>query len=140
MKNFKKIGNFYLLKIPRGGKINEAIVNFCKKEAKRGGFFIGIGAVEEAILAHYSVAKKKYSQKKIKKPLELANLTGNVCFSGKEIIVHSHATLADDKLKTISGHLVEAKVSGACEIIFFPFNQKIKKIYDKITSLKLMEF
>ena len=140
MKNFKKFKNFYILKISRGEKINETIANFCKKEAKKGGFFIGIGAVENATLAHYKVANKKYSEKKIRKPLELTNLTGNVCFSGKEIIVHSHATLADSNLKTIAGHLVEAKVSGACEIIFIPFDQKIEKIYDKITGLKLMNF
>lgn len=140
MKNFKKFNNFYVLKISRGEKINRTIANFCKKEAKNGGFFIGIGAVEGATLAHYSVANKKYSETEIQKPLELTALIGNVCFSGKEMIVHSHATLADNELKTIAGHLVEAEVSGACEIIFFPFSQKIKKAYDKITGLKLIEF
>ena len=140
MKNFKKFDKFYILKIPRGKEINKSIEDFCKKETKKGGFFVGIGAVKGAILAHYSVANKKYTKIKIQKPLELTNLTGNVCFSGKEIIVHSHATFADNKLKTISGHLVEAEVSGACEIIFFPFSKKIRKTYDKITGLKLMDF
>jgi predicted DNA-binding protein with PD1-like motif len=140
VKNFKKFKNFYLLKILKGQKINQTINAFCTKEAKNGGFFIGLGAVDEVILAHYNIVRKKYSQKKIKKPLELVNLVGNVCFFKKEIVVHSHATLADKELNTISGHLVEARVSGACEIIFFPFNQKIKKIYDRATGLKLVYF
>jgi len=138
--NFKKFTNFFILKISRGEEINEAIEKFCQKNAKNGGFFIGLGAVEDATMAHYSVKNKKYSQKEIKKPLELTNITGNVCFSEGKILIHSHAAFADKNLKTISGHLVKAKVSGACEIIFFPFNKKIKKVYDKVTGLKLMAF
>jgi predicted DNA-binding protein with PD1-like motif len=137
---FKKFKNFYILKFSKGEEIQKSIGEFSKSQAKNGGFFIGIGAVERATLAHYSVQNKKYSQKEIKKPLELTNLTGNVCFSQGKIIVHSHAIFADKNLKTFSGHLVEAKVSGACEIIFFPFNKKIEKVYDKITGLKLMNF
>jgi len=137
--SFKKFKNFYVLKISRGEEIQKSIGEFSKSQAKNGGFFIGIGAVESAILAHYSVKDKKYSQKEIKKPLELTNLSGNVCFSGRNLIIHSHATLADKNLKTFAGHLVEARVSGACEIIFFPFNKKIEKIYNGETGLKLMK-
>jgi predicted DNA-binding protein with PD1-like motif len=136
---FKRLKNFYILKISRGEEIQRAIEEFSKKEAKNGGFFIGIGAVEEATLAHYSVKNKKYTQKKIKRPLEIASLIGNVCFSEGEIIVHSHVVLADKNLKTFSGHLIEAKVSGTLEIIFFPFTKKIEKIYDKITGLRLIK-
>ncbi len=140
MENFKKFPIFYILKISRGEKVNEEIAKFCQGQIKSGGFFVGIGAVKNATLAHYSVADKKYSEKKIQKPLELVNLTGNVCFSGQDMIVHSHATLSDNNLKTLAGHLVEAEVAGACEVIFFPFSQKIKKVYDKVTGLKLMNF
>lgn len=136
----KKFPTFYLLKISRGEEIQKSIEKFSKNQAENGGFFIGIGATEGATLAHYNVQNKKYSQKEIKKPLELTSLAGNVCFSEGKIIVHSHATFADKNLKTISGHLVRAEVSGACEILFFPFAKKIKKKYDNITGLKLMDF
>lgn len=135
---FKKFKNFFILKISRGEEIQKEIEKFCLKFVKNGGFFIGIGATEGATLAHYSVKNKKYNQREIKKPLELVSLIGNVCFSEGKILVHSHATLADKNLKTFSGHLVKAKVSGACEIIFFPFSKRIQKIFDKITGLKLM--
>jgi len=138
--NFKKLNNFYILNLSPSDKVNEEIKKFCKKEAKKGGVFVGVGAVKWATLAHYSVADKKYSEKKFKKPLELTNLTGNVCFSGKEIVVHSHATFADKDLKVIAGHLVEAEISGAGEITFFPFDQKIKKAYNEATGLKLIDF
>jgi len=137
---FKKFTNFYILKISRGEEIQKTIEKFCQSQARNGGFFIGIGAVEGVTLAHYSVKNKKYTQKEIKIPLELTSLIGNICFSEERVIVHSHATLADKNLKTFSGHLVGAKVSGACEIIFFPFSKKIKKVYDNITGLKLMSF
>jgi hypothetical protein len=138
--DFKKFTNFYILKISRGEEIQKSIEKFCQKKASNGGFFIGLGAIESVTLAHYNVKNKKYSQREIKKPLELTNLIGNVCFSEGKMLIHSHATLADKNLKTTAGHLVQAQVSGACEIIFFPFSQKIKKIYNKETGLKLMDF
>lgn len=137
---FIKFSKLYILKIERGEKINKTIEEFSQKEAKNGGFFLGIGATKEVTLAYYDLKKKKYHQRKIKKPLELASLIGNVCFEDGKIIIHSHAVLADKNLKTFSGHLVEASVSGACEIIFFPFSRKIHKAFDKATGLKLMKF
>lgn len=137
--NFKKFTNFYIIRLSKGEEIQEEIKKFCQTRAKNGGYFWGLGAVEKAVLAHYDVGAKKYSQKEIKKPLEMTSLVGNVCFFEKEIIVHSHAVFADKDLKTFSGHLVEAKISGTAEVIFFPFNQKIKKFFDEETGLKLMK-
>jgi len=138
--NFNKQDNFYIIKISRGEEVNQAIEEFCKEKAQKGGFFSGIGAVDMASLAHYSVADKKYNKKEFNEPLELTSLIGNVCFDEDEMIVHSHATLSSPSMEAIAGHLVKARVSGACEILFYPFSERIGKDMDEETGLKLMDF
>jgi len=138
--DFKKQDNFYIIKISRGEEVNKSIQEFCKKEALNGGFFTGIGAVEKVVLAHYSVDDKKYSDKELEVPLELTSLIGNVCFDQEQMIVHSHATLSSPSMEAMAGHLVKAVISGACEVIFYPFAERVGKDYDEETGLKLMEF
>ena len=102
--NFKKIKDTYFIKLERGEKIIESLKNFCKKKV-RCGYFIGIGALDEAELAHYLVEIKKYTSKIFKQPLEITNLTGNITTMDKEVYLHCHITLSDEEMKVIAGHL-----------------------------------
>ena len=137
---FQKINNqFFLIRINRGEKIITSLKKFCLKNKIYGGFFYGIGAFDEVELAHYDVSQKKYSSEKFNLPLELTNISGNVGFFEKELIIHAHATLANKKMQTFGGHLVEAKVSGTAEIFFVKL-KKLIKVLDQETGLKLFSF
>lgn len=134
----KNKDNTFVIRIKRGEKIIDSITAFCQKEKIFGGFFFGLGAVDYVNLAHYDVKSKKYSRVEFKEPLELVSITGSIG-KEKEIIVHAHAVLADNKMKTIGGHLVEAIVSGTAEIYLIKLPQ-LKKQYDPETGLKLFVF
>ena len=131
-KNFDKS---FVIRIERGELIIEQLKIFCQQQNIEGGFFYGIGAVDEVELAHYNVESKKYSSIKFLQPLELVNITGSI---GKEadLIIHAHATLANPKMEVIAGHLVEARVSGTVEIFLTPL-EKLEKKLDQETGLKL---
>ncbi|MDH7475957.1 MAG: DNA-binding protein [Microgenomates group bacterium] len=134
---YKKLSNKeYVIRIRRGNKIIKELKSFCLKEKVTGGFFYGLGAVDQAELAHYDVSTKKYSSKKFSLPLEMTNITGSVGVGDKELIVHAHATFADKKMRAVAGHLIEARVSGTAEI-FFTKTARLTKIYDQKTGLKL---
>ncbi len=136
---YQKIDNYYLLALYRGDYLVASVEQFCQKEKIKNGFFVGLGAVDEVELAHYSVAKKKYSAKKFHQPLEMISLVGNV-FSQekKDLVIHSHAIFGRKDLRTLGGHLVEAKIAGVGEIIFFPLKSRIKKEFDSKTGLKIL--
>jgi predicted DNA-binding protein with PD1-like motif len=137
---FQKINNqVFLIRLNRGEKIIACLKNFCIKNKIYGGFFYGIGAVDEVELAHYDVSQKKYSSEKFNLPLELTSLLGNVGFFKKELIIHAHATLANKKMQSFGGHLVEGKISGTGEI-FFTKTKKLNKILDGETGLKVFSF
>lgn len=137
---YKKINaDAFALRIMRGEKIVESLKKFCVKEKISGGFFYGIGAVDEVELAHYNVEKKKYSTKKFSQAFEVPNLTGTIGVCKSELIIHAHAVFSDDAMNTIAGHLVDAKVSGTVEL-FLTKTDTLPKKYDEETGLKLFEF
>jgi len=134
---FKKLSpKTYLIRIKRGEKIIESLNKFCQKKKIFTGFFYGIGAVDQAEIAHYDVGKKKYSSKKFNLAMEMANITGNIGIFEKGLIIHAHATFSDVNMKALTGHLVEARISGTAEIHLASL-PKINKLFDKETGLKL---
>lgn len=134
---YKKVNsNSYIIRIIRGEKIIASLKEFCLKGHIQGGFFFGLGAVLDFEVAHYNVEKKLYSSKKYTIPVEMTNITGNIAYFKKEIVIHTHATFSDEKMQTIAGHLVEATISGTAEIYFFK-TPRLNKFYDEDTGLKL---
>ncbi|MBI2108419.1 DNA-binding protein [Candidatus Woesearchaeota archaeon] len=137
---FKKIENIYVISIGRGEEIIKTLLDFCEKNKIRLGCFSGIGAVNKAELAHYSVETKKYSTKIIEKPLEILNLTGNITAMGGKCYVHAHITLSDDKMNAVGGHLKSAVVSAACEIFLVKTDSEVGRVFDKNIGLNMLKF
>jgi len=137
---YKKLNTHtFALRIIRGEKIIESLKKFCAKEHISGGFFYGIGAVDEVELAHYNVENKQYSKQTLKQALELPNLPASIGTCEGELIIHAHAVFSDTAMNTIGGHLVEAKVSGTAELLLTK-TDPLPKRYDEETGLKLFEF
>ena len=88
----------FLLRIKRGEKVIDSLKRFCQKIKIRSGFFYGLGALDEVILANYDVENKKYKEKKFGGSYELVNLVGNLAYFQEEIIIHTHASLANEKM------------------------------------------
>jgi uncharacterized protein len=136
---FKQFNNnSYVIRVKRGERIIRELTEFCKSERIEGGFFYGLGAVNQAELAHYNVQTQKYSSKKYTQAWEMTNITGSVGLYENEIIVHAHASFSDSKMHEFGGHLVEATVSGTAEI-YFTVLPKMEKIIDLETGLKVFK-
>lgn len=134
----KKINkSSWVIRLQRGEKIIKTLKNFCKEKDIYGGFFFGVGAMDQVEIAHYSLEKKKYSSKKLKKAFEVLNITGSIGRE-KDLIVHAHVTLGDNKMKVLGGHLVEGRVSGTMELYLIKL-PTLEKKYDSETGLKLFD-
>jgi len=138
---YKKTDQGIIIKIVKGEKVVEQLKNFCKKEGIKNGWFSGIGAPDWAEIAHYSVVDKKYSSFVLEEPLEMISLIGNV-FLGpeKELIIHAHISVGRPDGEMRGGHLVEARIGGACEILFTPIQASLTKKFDEETGLKVLVF
>jgi len=99
----------------------------------------GIGALGEAELAHYIVESKKYTSKVLKQPLEIVSMNGNITSMNKEVYLHCHITLSDEKMNAIAGHLKEGTIAATCEIVLVKLDAAINRRYDDFTGLKLLD-
>ena len=125
----------YILSIAPNEEIIEMIAKFVKEQKIKSGYVLGLGAIKSARLGHYCVPKKKYTERKIKKPLEMTNLTG-IISSDK---IHIHATFVSAMFKAYGGHLVRAVVSAACELVVVETMQEIDRKYNKEIGLELLK-
>ncbi|GIW66312.1 MAG: hypothetical protein KatS3mg095_0210 [Candidatus Parcubacteria bacterium] len=136
----KKISqNQFLIRIEPDEELFDSLINFSKKYKIKSGFFYGIGASKKCVIGRYNENKKDYDWFEIKKQMEIGSLIGNLTLKEDRLYLHIHATLGDRNLKAISGHLKELIVFPTCEIMFFTFNKKIERKFDKLTGLFLIE-
>lgn len=135
----KKVKDTYIIRLERGENIIETLKNFCNKNKIKCGYFFGIGALGEAELAHYIVENKKYTSKTYKQPLEIVNMNGNITTMNKEVYLHCHIALSDEKMNAIAGHLKEGIISATCEIILVRLNATINRKYHDFTGLNLLD-
>ena len=131
--------NQFLLRIEPNEELFNSLLNFAKKYKIKSGFFYGIGASKRCLMGRYNEKTKDYDWFEIKKQMEIASLIGNLTLKENHPYLHIHATLSDKNLKTISGHLKELIAFPTCEIMFFAFKQAIKRKYNKLTNLHLIE-
>ena len=135
----KKFGDYYCIKLEKGDKIIENLTEMCNKEGIKFGFISGIGAVGDVTLGIYDLSTKKYSDKRIKKPLEVLSLSGNVTQVEGKRFVHAHVVLSDEEMQAFGGHLKEAVVSVTAEIILRKVDGEIKRKKDAETGLNLWD-
>ena len=136
---FKKIKDTYFIRLERAERIVETLKNFCVKNKIKCGYFSGIGALGEAELAHYIVENKKYTSKTLKQPLEIVNMAGNVTTMNREVYLHCHIILSDEKMNAIAGHLKEGIISATCEIVLVKLNMDIGRKHDDFIGLNLLD-
>ena len=125
----------YIVSIAPNEEIIAALFSFIKERGIQSGYFTGIGAVKSARLGHYRVSHKKYTERNIKKPMEIANLTGIITKDK----IHAHITLGNQLFKAYAGHLVRATVSAACEVIVVAAKEEIARAYSKEIGLELLD-
>lgn len=124
----------YLLRLERGEEIIKTLFDFCQKNEIYSGWFQGLGAVSKAQLALYRLKDKKYFERKLKKPLEIASMFGII---SREKL-HTHCVLTNQQMKACGGHLVKAVVSATCEVVLHKGEKEIDRVYDKDIGLDLL--
>jgi predicted DNA-binding protein with PD1-like motif len=134
---FQKITpkQMYVVSVPPNGDIVRSLAAFVEERGIGSGCLIGIGAVKSLRVAHYLVPRKKYTEHKFKKPLELTNITGVIAAQK----VHIHISVSNQLFRSYGGHLVSAVVSSACEVIVFETEEAIgRKMSDEV-GLELLD-
>lgn len=131
----------YVARFEKGERLIESVKDMVRKEGIKGGFFYGLGALEDVEVGRFDLEKKEYEFKSLLGVYELASLNGNIVIKDGEPIVHAHAVLGDKDLNAVAGHIREAKVAITSEIfIHLQHGVEMARAKDKETGLDLLEF
>ena len=139
--NNSELNDRYVLSIDNHEEIVEALTRFCKEKNITAGKAEGIGAINEATFRFLDPATKKYVDKTFQEQMEITNLTGNISEKDKEPYLHIHLTCSRRDYTCVGGHLLSARICGACELLVTDFGlTKLKRRFDEETGLNLYDF
>lgn len=142
MYKYKEVKeNVYVLSLDNHTEICEALAAFCREKGILSGSVYGIGAVSEATFRFLNPATKAYVDRTFKEQMEITNLTGNISRKDGEPYLHLHITAGREDYSCIGGHLLCARINGACELLVESFPEvEIGRYADIETGLNLYKF
>ena len=131
----------YIVSLDNHVELMEALAAFCKDLTIYCGQVRGIGAISEATFRMYDPATKQYVDKTFTEQMEITNLTGNISQKDKQPYLHIHATCSRENYSCVGGHLLSARINGACELLVDEFGDTFaSREYDDETGLYLYKF
>lgn len=136
----RKVDNTYIVSVQDKASIVESLSDFVNNQHIQAGEVTGIGAVNEATLRFFTPSTKSYVDKTFKEQMEVTNISGNVSEVEGKPMLHLHITLGREDYTALAGHLLDAKIRGAAEFIFYPLNTKIVKTKNEEVGLNFYDF
>lgn len=132
---------YYVLSLDNHIEITEALRAFCLEKGILAGTVSGLGAISEATFRFLDPATKKYVDKTFAEQMEITNLTGNISGKDGAPYLHLHITASRRDYTCIGGHLLSARINGACELVLEAFpGARIGRRADSETGLNLYDF
>lgn len=137
---FRKFGNTFVVSVENHMEIARAIMDFCHDMNLTAGVISGIGAINQATLRFYNPATRQYVDRTFDEQMELANLTGNISVMDGRPYTHIHCVLGRADYSALAGHLLSARINGACELVVTAFDSPLDRRHDNVTGLNLYDF
>ncbi len=116
MYQFIQSGDHYILSLDNHVSLMEALTRFCTEQHILSGVIGGLGAINEATFRFLDPATRKYVDKTFAEQMEITNLTGNISQKDGNPYLHVHITASRRDYTCVGGHLLDAKINGACEL------------------------
>lgn len=136
----RKVDNVYIVSLKDKSGIVETLTDFIQNQHIHSGEVTGIGAVNEVTLRFFTPSTKNYVDKTFYEQMEVTNISGNVSEIEGKPTLHLHITLGREDYTALAGHLLDARVRGAGEFIFYPLNTRVTKIKDPEIGLNFYDF
>ena len=111
----------YILSLDNRVSIVEALTAFCLEKGILAGEITGLGAVNLATFRFLDPVTLKYVDKTFEEQMEITNLTGNISQKDGKPYLHLHITASRSDYSCIGGHLLDARINGACELFVTSF-------------------
>lgn len=139
---YRKIKDVFYIRIDKGEKVVESILNMCATENVKAGYFQGIGACDLVDLSTWIPEENDFTDHQLTGMLEMVSLMGNITTDNdNKPFLHSHATFSylnkDGQVSLTGGHLKEARISYTGEIVLNPADEEIGRIFDENAGIEV---
>lgn len=137
----KASGGRYLLSIRNHQEIMPALAAFCEEKGIHSGIVGGLAAIGTATFRFFDPGSKQYVDRTFDEQMEVCSLVGNISTSGGRVYLHVHVTASRSDYSCIGGHLLSARVSGACELFVEDYGlEGVGRRFESETGLNLYDF
>lgn len=133
----------FVARLEHGRDWRGQIEEFADEEEIDAAFFIGLGAVQDAVLKFYDQDRKEYDTIEFDEAFEVLPAVGNISWlggepgsPGSERFAHTHMTLSREDGTAIAGHL-DTATTFAGELYIREFDTELHREYDEVTELDL---
>ena len=131
----------YLLSVDNHCEITDALAAFCEETQIKSGIVGGLAAISEATFRFLDPATKQYVDRTFAEQMEVTCLTGNISRKDGKPYLHIHVTASRRDYTCIGGHLLTARVNGACELYVEDYAlEGVGRRFDPETGLNLYDF
>lgn len=130
----------YILSLDNHVSLMNALKAFCDERGILSGRISGIGAVNSATFRYLNPATKAYVDKSFDEQMELTAIEGNISRKEGEVYLHVHVTASRSDYSCIGGHLLDARINGACELFIEDYDLPAGRRLDDETGLNLLDF
>ena len=137
MYKYKQSGNTYVLSLDNHVEITEALAAFCEEKGIKSGSIDGLGAVSEATFRYLNPATMNYVDKTFKEQMELTSVVGNISRKDGKPYLHIHITASRSDYTCIGGHLLTARINGACELFVTDLGVEVGRQLDSEIGINL---
>jgi predicted DNA-binding protein with PD1-like motif len=129
-------GREYVARLEHGRDWRGQIEDFAEEEGIDAGFFIGLGAVQDATLLFYDQDTQEYDPVEFDEPFEVVPAVGNISWLSDERFAHTHVALSREDGSTVAGHL-DTATAFAGELWVREFDTTLEREHDEVTDLDL---
>ncbi|MBR6270314.1 MAG: DNA-binding protein [Bacteroidales bacterium] len=140
MYSYKELSQgYYVLSLDNHVEIMEALAAFCGEKNILAGKISGLGATNDATFRYLNPSTMKYVDKTFAEQMEITNLIGNISEKDGKPYLHVHVTASRSDNSCIGGHLLSARINGACELFVKTFPEPIHRRHDPTTGLNMYQ-
>ena len=137
MYKYKQSGNTYILSLDNHVEVTAALAAFCEERGIQSGSIEGLGAVSEATFRYLNPETMKYVDKTFREQMEITALVGNISRKDGKPYLHIHITASRSDYSCIGGHLLTARINGACELFVKDLGVEVGRCLDEETGINL---
>jgi uncharacterized protein len=129
----------FVLMLEPGDEFVSALEHFAKKNRIAGAQVSAMGAFSDITLGTFDWKTKHYKKSvEIRQQVQLVSLVGDIVQEKGQPAVHCYAVVAKQDGAVFGGHLMQAHVRPALEVILMEASQFYQRRYDAETGLALL--